>query len=88
MSWMQFSARLAARPVELETEMPTFDIRTAQIRLLELEAEHRELDQLIEALDQNVHQDDLALRRLKKRKLQLKDQIDHLVRQLAPGEPA
>ena len=43
------------------------DIRTGQIRLLELEAEHRELDQLIVSLqDAGASSDDLALRRLKK----------------------
>lgn len=68
--------------------MPTLDIRTGQMRLLELEAEHRELDQLIVALEAELHADELSLRRLKKRKLQLKDQIDQLVRQLSPGEPA
>lgn len=65
------------------------DIRTSQIRLLELEAEHRELDQLIAALqDEGASSDDLALRRLKKRKLQLKDQIAYLASLNAPNEPA
>ena len=64
------------------------DIRTAQMRLLELEAEHRELDQLIDALHQSAATDELAMRRLKKRKLQIKDQIAHLIIQLSPNEPA
>ena len=65
------------------------DIRTGQIRLLELEAEHRELDQLIESLqDEGASSDDIALRRLKKRKLQLKDQISYLASLNAPNEPA
>ena len=65
------------------------DIRTGQMRLLELEAEHRELDQLIVSLqDEGASSDDLALRRLKKRKLQLKDQIAYLASQNAPNEPA
>lgn len=59
------------------------------MRLLELEAEHRELDQLIVSLqDEGTSSDDLALRRLKKRKLQLKDQIAYLASLNAPNEPA
>ncbi|MEK9812254.1 MAG: YdcH family protein [Bordetella sp.] len=65
------------------------DIRTGQMRLLELEAEHRELDQLIVSLQgEGTSSDDLALRRLKKRKLQLKDQIAYLASLNAPNEPA
>lgn len=64
------------------------DIRTAQMRLLELEAEHRELDQLIDTLHLSAATDELAMRRLKKRKLQIKDQIAHLIIQLSPNEPA
>jgi hypothetical protein len=58
------------------------------MRLLELEAEHRELDQLIASLDQGPLVDELAMRRLKKRKLQIKDQISMLMGELTPSEPA
>jgi len=64
------------------------DIRTHRMRLLELEAEHRELDQLIASLDQGRLVDELAMRRLKKRKLQIKDQISILMGELTPSEPA
>ena len=64
------------------------DVRTQRMRLLELEAEHRELDQLIVSLDQGPVVDELAMRRLKKRKLQIKDQIAVLVGELTPSEPA
>ena len=67
---------------------PGLDIRTLPMRLLELEQEHRELDQLIMSLQQDGSADELALRRLKKRKLQIKDQITQLVMQLSPNEPA
>ena len=67
---------------------PDLDIRTLPMRLLELEQEHRELDQLIMSLHQDGSADELALRRLKKRKLQIKDQITQLVMQLSPNEPA
>ncbi|CAM8640794.1 COG5481 Uncharacterized conserved small protein containing a coiled-coil domain [Burkholderiales bacterium] len=64
------------------------DVRTQRMRLLELEAEHRELDQLIASLDQGPLVDELAMRRLKKRKLQIKDQISMLMGELTPSEPA
>lgn len=64
------------------------DVRTQRMRLLELEAEHRELDQLIASLDQGPLVDELAMRRLKKRKLQIKDQISTLMGELTPSEPA
>jgi hypothetical protein len=67
---------------------PDLDIRTLPMRLLELEQEHRELDQLIMSLQQDGTADELALRRLKKRKLQIKDQITQRVMQLSPNEPA
>jgi hypothetical protein len=67
---------------------PNTNIRTAHMRLLELEEEHRELDQLIMTLQQDGTRDELALRRLKKRKLQIKDQITQLIMALSPNEPA
>ncbi len=64
------------------------DVRTLELRVLELEAEHRELDHLIEQLQQQGARDELQIRRLKKRKLQLKDQITLLQMQLSPDVPA
>ena len=64
------------------------DVRTLQLRLLELEAEHRELDHRIQQLGQDGSRDELQIRRLKKRKLQLKDQIATLQAQLSPDVPA
>jgi len=68
--------------------VPLQDIRTLQMHILELESEHRELDHLIDTLDSSVARDDLAIRRLKKRKLAIKDQIRTLTQQLTPSEPA
>jgi hypothetical protein len=65
------------------------DVRTLQLRLLELEAEHRELDHLIHQFQNELAaRDELQIRRLKKRKLQLKDQITQLQIQLSPDVPA
>jgi hypothetical protein len=57
-------------------------------RLAELHLEHRDLDAAIGRLAETVLQDELQLRRLKKRKLLLKDQIAWLERQLDPDVPA
>jgi hypothetical protein len=57
-------------------------------RIIELEVEHRDLDAVIEVLEHDPRHDQLQLRRLKKRKLQLKDQITLLKMQLVPDVPA
>jgi hypothetical protein len=65
--------------------IPSEDIRR---RIIELEVEHRDLDAVIELLTRDVLHDELQLRRLKKRKLQLKDHITLLKMQLIPDIPA
>ena len=57
-------------------------------RISELNLKHRDLDRAIEALETNPLHDELQLKRLKKRKLMLKDQIFMLQRQLVPDIPA
>lgn len=57
-------------------------------RIIELEVEHRDLDAVIDTLIQDVRHEELQLRRLKKRKLQLKDHITLLKMQLIPDIPA
>lgn len=64
------------------------DIQEIQHRIVELEVEHRDLDAVINALTLDPGQDALQLRRLKKRKLQLKDYITLLKMQLIPDVPA
>lgn len=53
-------------------------------RLDVLKHEHRDLDDAIAALDATGRSDQLALRRLKKRKLALKDQISVIEDELFP----
>jgi hypothetical protein len=53
-------------------------------QLAELRAEHRALDDAINSLMQNVYVNQLQLRRLKKRKLQLKDMIARYESKLIP----
>jgi hypothetical protein len=57
-------------------------------RIIELEVEHRDLDTVIELLSRDGRPEELQLRRLKKRKLQLKDHITLLKMQLVPDIPA
>ena len=56
--------------------------------LVTLKAEHRDLDTAIEQLSTNPLGDQLMLKRLKKRKLALKDRITYVERLLDPPEPA
>jgi hypothetical protein len=57
-------------------------------RIVELHLEHRGLDNMIDALGEQTQFDELQLRRLKKRKLQIKDTILLLQMQLIPDIPA
>jgi hypothetical protein len=57
-------------------------------KLHELQAEHRDLDEVINRLKDVPPHDELLVRRLKKRKLQLKDRIALIERMLEPDVPA
>ncbi len=67
---------------------PIETIQAIERRLIELTQEHRDLDLAIAALVASPVHDELQLRRLKKRKLLLKDQISYLESQLTPDIPA
>lgn len=67
---------------------PTDDSNTLRTRLQELKVEHRDLDAAIHLLLETTPSDELMLRRLKKRKLQLKDQITQIEGMLEPDIPA
>lgn len=58
--------------------------RELREKLVVLTQEHRDLDDAINALDETQHPDPLALQRLKKQKLHLKDMIQKLEEQLTP----
>jgi hypothetical protein len=53
-------------------------------KLRQLRIEHRDLDQVIGQLALDIHTDEVQMRRLKKRKLLLKDQISRLESQAIP----
>ncbi|RMD47614.1 MAG: DUF465 domain-containing protein [Alphaproteobacteria bacterium] len=59
-----------------------------RVELAALRREHRDLDEAIEALDATGRADLLTVRRLKKRRLWLRDRIRRLERELFPDEPA
>lgn len=56
--------------------------------MIELRIEHGDLDALIDSAALQVPVDELMLRRLKKRRLALRDQISRLELRLDPKEPA
>lgn len=64
------------------------DIEAIQSRIVELQIEHRDLDAVIARLSETAGHDELQMRRLKKRKLQLKDSITLLEMRLIPDIPA
>ena len=57
-------------------------------KLVELETEHRDLDDAIRSMEAGVYVDQIQLKRLKKKKLQLKDTIARLRSSLIPDVPA
>ncbi|CAG1019212.1 hypothetical protein BURC_04073 [Burkholderiaceae bacterium] len=57
-------------------------------RLIELRMEHADLDSLIDQASEERPADELVLRRLKKRRLLLRDQICQIEAELDPPEPA
>ena len=69
---------------------PTDPVELARIaqHLATLRLEHRDLDLAIARLQADIDADELAVKRLKKRKLQLKDSIARLESALIPDEPA
>jgi len=57
-------------------------------RVMQLKIEHRDLDDVIKRLSDQLDYDQLQLQRMKRRKLLLKDQIAWLERQIDPDVPA
>lgn len=54
------------------------------MQLRELRIEHRDLDDVIHRLQMDLYVNEVQLRRLKKRKLMLKDQITRMESELIP----
>jgi hypothetical protein len=64
------------------------NLHSPRRRLIELRIEHADLDDLIDRSADASPLDELMLRRLKKRRLRLRDQIALLEAGLQPPEPA
>jgi hypothetical protein len=60
------------------------DLAEISRQLMELRVEHRDLDVVIARLSADPTSDELQLRRMKKRKLRLKDMIAYLENKLIP----
>jgi hypothetical protein len=63
-------------------------LHSPQRHLIELRMAHADLDQLIDAAGEQATLDELALKRLKKRRLMLRDQISLLESELDPPSKA
>lgn len=68
--------------------MQSTDATEITRQLAGLRHQHRELDTTIAQLQADIANDELMIKRLKKRKLLLKDQIARLESALIPDEPA
>lgn len=64
------------------------DLHSPQRQCIALQIEHADLNALIDLLNTQAQTDELRIRRLKKRKLALRDEITRLQRLLEPKEPA
>ena len=64
------------------------DLHSLPRRLIELRIEHADLDSLIDRAAADVPGDELAVRRLKKRRLLLRDQMARIEAELEPPQPA
>jgi hypothetical protein len=60
------------------------DLARISAQLVDLKVEHRDLDAAIERLAESIQADEMAIKRLKKRKLRLKDMIAALESRLIP----
>jgi hypothetical protein len=66
----------------------TSNLHSPERQLIELRMAHADLDALIDHAALTAPLDELVLRRLKKRRLSLRDAILQLERSLQPQEPA
>ncbi|RZJ18635.1 MAG: DUF465 domain-containing protein [Haliea sp.] len=64
------------------------NLHSPERRLIELRMEHADLDALIDRASHQIPIDELMMRRLKKRRLALRDQVSRLELALDPKEPA
>jgi hypothetical protein len=93
--WRAFLGLLTAEDVLLNepcSGAPLFildsNLHSPERRLIELRMEHADLDAMVDRAAEQSPVDELMMRRLKKRRLALRDQIARLELLLDPKEPA
>lgn len=64
------------------------NLHSPERRLIDLRIEHGDLDAMIDHASDESPLDELLMRRLKKRRLSLRDEIARLERLVTPDEPA
>jgi hypothetical protein len=64
------------------------NLHSPERRLIELRMEHGDLDALIDQAAANVPNDELMMRRLKKKRLALRDEIARVEREIDPNQSA
>ena len=74
----------AGRSPAIKNPLTTDEIHALRQELDELRLEHRDLDDVIHHLIHSAYPDQLQLKRLKKRKLKLKDSIEMIESRLIP----
>ena len=65
-----------------------FNLHSPERRLIDLKIEHADLNALVDITSHAIPINELMLRRLKKRRLLLRDQIAQIEMSLDPPEPA
>jgi hypothetical protein len=68
----------------VQIEMVLSEIDQIELRIIELNQEHQDLHYIMDHLVEEIQPDQLRIRRLKKRRLFIKDQIEHLKSTLIP----
>ena len=90
---LDYCARKTYYPVNpdsccVRATLPLENLHSPERRLIELRMEHADLDALIDGASEQSPVDELMMRRLKKRRLLLRDEIARLELVLDPKEPA
>jgi hypothetical protein len=89
-------ARIIKAPLAADSYLTTYfclvplkpNLHSPERRLIELRMEHGDLDALIDQAAFNVPKDELMMRRLKKKRLSLRDEIARVEREIDPNESA
>lgn len=64
------------------------NLHSLERRLIELRIEHSDLDAMLDRASADHPLDELLMRRLKKKRLGLRDEMTRIERMLSPDEPA